>query len=262
MRNYPDAQYIGTLAREAGEIMKRGFGFVQKLKVEWKGDNTQVTANDHAINSLVVESFKRDFPHIQLFSEEGDRNVENAEYVAYCDPIDGTAPYALGIPVSTFCLSVVKKGVPLVAVLYNPFSQELWGAMFGSGCYLNGREVRVSTHRSLERASVSAAWTNGSDLNDKLLNLFPHLDARGGSWFNYRAAAYGGGQVASGVIHGSVFAGKKALETATMQLIVEEAGGRATDIDGNPLVYDGPEIKGHVISNGHIHDQLLEFLRS
>lgn len=265
MRHYPTRDQLAVLAHQAGSMMKSGFGFGTR-RVTWKADNTPLTEADTQINEAVIGFFEQKFPHIHLLAEEGDRPVAGAEYWAVCDPIDGTSPYALGVPVSTFCLAVLKENTPLVAVLYNPFlggaAGEMWVAERGEGCFLsNTTPVRVSDLATLKNATISAAWTNHSSLNHYLLRMFPRLDEAGGSWSNYRGGAYAGGQIASGRIHGSVFPTRKPFETPTMQLIVEEAGGKATDIFGDPLVYGpGGMINGHVISNGLLHDQILKLL--
>ena len=87
------------------------------------------------------------------------------------------------------------------------------------------------------------------------------MDA-GAKWMNFASVAVFGGLIASGQIEASIFPGQKAWETGAMQVIVEEAGGKVTDIYGKPMRY-GPngEIEGHIVSNGWIHDELVEIVR-
>ena len=228
---------------------------------EWKKDETPLTATDTEINDLVLFSFRRDFPHVHVISEEGNRNVDGSEYTVYCDPVDGTIPFCMGIPVSAFCISVVKDHLPLAAVIYDPFNDRMWHATRGQGTFLGENRVHVSQHPEVKRSNICMVWWKGS--NHNLHSVCEKLMDAGAKWMNPASIAYFGGLVASGEMEATLFPGPWAWETAAMHLIVEEAGGKATDLFGNPLRYgtDGKmQSCGHIISNGAVHDELIKLV--
>lgn len=234
--------------------------FTSGMKREWKEDHTPLTESDTAINRLVIAQMEHDYPHVSVVGEEESRVVEGSEYVMLVDPIDGTIPFCQGVPASTFCVSVLKDGVPISTVVHDPFCNRTWHAEKGRGTMLNGESVRVSNEGTLAKSTVSIMWWKGTIGN--LNKVCEKLVEKNMKWLNLCSVAIAGGLVSSGDISASIFPGQKAWETAAMQLLVEEAGGVATDLYGKKLTY-GLDLKidGHVISNGVIHDQLLEFIR-
>jgi len=282
---YPDSHYFRKLALRAGEITRSNFALGMAREI--KDDDTPLTATDTVINQMVLDAIGQDFPHIHVVGEEGSLEVPNAEYVVYCDPVDGTIPFCRGIPISAFCISVIKGNTPLSAVIYDPFQERLWEAdrnrstclwtkklvpasdgyvgppHTGHGSYESWESspVFVSNHDTVNRSSLCMIWWKGSPYN--LHGVCQKLMDEGAGWMNPVSIAYFGGLVASGELDATIFPGQKAWETAAMQLIVEGAGGKATDIHGNPIVYGkNGEIEGHIISNGRFHDQLVEIVRS
>lgn len=270
MKHYPDAAYLLDLAQKAGQIIRANFSL--GMLRSWKPDETPLTVTDTAVNQLVLETLGRDFPHVRVLAEEGNSSHESAEFTVMCDPVDGTIPFSLGVPVTTFCISVIAGNTPLSAAIHDPFEGRTWTAEKGKGTVLRveGRglyekptinPVKVSNHQSISLSNSCMIWWQGSQYN--LHEVCAKLMAAGGKWINPASVAYFGGLIATGTFEASIFPSQNGLETAAMQLVVEEAGGKATDIYGNPLEYDAKgKIRGHIISNGHIHDQLVELIRS
>ncbi|RJQ32336.1 inositol monophosphatase [Candidatus Parcubacteria bacterium] len=256
----PSYGYLIKLAEEAGKMILKGF--TQGLKKEWKDDGTPVTEIDQKINDLVLSRFKRDFPEISVYSEEGSREVRGSDFKIICDPLDGTSAFLGGIPESTFCISLVVGGSPFLAVIYDPFLKRMWWAEKDKGAFLNGKKIQVSGHKELKKSIVCIAYWNKAPYHLHLVSN--ELMKQGATWMSPLSIAYFGGLVASGQIHATIFPGNKPLETAAMHLLVEEAGGKATDILGKPLVYDDGIndgiIEGHIISNGVFHDELQQII--
>lgn len=259
IRSYPRSDYLVSLARRAGEIMRKNFRLGMERKL--KSDNTPVTEADIAINQLVIDSICRDYPQVRVIGEEGSYEPGDHEFTLLCDPIDGTIPFCRGIPISAFVAAVIKGNQPLTAVIYDPFMDRLWHAEKGQGAFLNDQPVTLSKHNTLKLSNICVVWWRKAPYN--LHRVCEQLVEAEAGWMNPASIAYVGGLVASGEFEATIFPGHHGWETAAMQLIVEEAGGRATDIHGQPLQY-GPrgEIEGHIISNGHFHDELVELVRS
>lgn len=257
-KDYPDHPYLYELAIKAGEIIIKNFG---NVKSETKKDGTPLTIADIAINELVVDSISRDFPDVSIISEEGNHEIGNVEYRVFCDPLDGTIPFCLGLPISTFCISVLKGNAPLIAFIYDPFCKRMWHAIKGKGSFLNGKKVKVSQFDQISGSNLCMIWWRNSRYN--LNAVCAKLMEAKGNWINPASIAYPGGLVASGNLDGTIFPGQKGWETTAMHLIIEEAGGKVTDIFGKKMSY-GPkgEINGHITSNGLIHDKLVALVQS
>lgn len=259
----PEITFLMRLAREAGAIIQQHFCLGMERIT--KDDDTPLTAADTAINQLVVNSIRDKYPHVRVISEEGNHDVDGAEYTVLCDPIDETFAFCRGIPISSFVISVLKEGRPVRAVIYDPFMDRMWHAAHQQGAFLltatGATQVKVSSHSKLHRANICMVWWKGSPFN--LHAVAQGLMDAGATWGNPLSIAYYGGLLASGEQDATIFPGLNGYETAAMSLIAEEAGGRATDIHGNSLRY-GPngEIEGHIISNGLLHDELVRIVRS
>lgn len=272
--SYPTVEYLVNLALKAGSIIRANFAL--GMKRQWKEDETPLTATDVAVNDLVLTSLGEDYPHVGVISEEGSRAIEGAEYVVLCDPVDGTIPFSLGLPVSTFCISVLRAGEPIIGVVYDPFQDRLWFAEKGKGAtlrttYVDGRDsagfpryvtrlepVMTSACATVNRSNVCMIWWKESAYN--LHDVAKELMAAGGHWINPASVAIFGGLIASGTFEASIFPGTKPWETAAMQVLIEEAGGTVTDIHGRKIDYSVGAIEGHIASNGLIHDQLVDMV--
>ncbi len=209
---------------------------------------------------MVVDAIRQDYPHIRVIGEEGNSDLKEAEYAVIVDPVDGTLPFSHGIPLSTFVISVTKDGKPIAAVIYNPFMDCMWHATRGEGTFLNDKRTKVSKCRDLKDSLISIIPWWGAPEN--LLGVCQKLEDRKAKWVNLFSIAHLGGFLASGEVEASIFSTEDVWETSAMQLIAEEAGGKATDLFGNPLYYGtDAKIKGHIISNGVLHDELIELVR-
>jgi fructose-1,6-bisphosphatase/inositol monophosphatase family enzyme len=264
---YPTAAYLMELANHAGQIMRKNFRLGMTREV--KADNTPLTETDTAINNYVLEMLAADYPEVEVLAEEGDRVNDGAEYRVICDPVDGTIPFSRGIPTFAFCIAVLKGNEPQAAVIYDPIVDRMWHATRGEGAFMWSKKLnygiyqipmKVSIHGALKRAYIGMVWWTKSP--HCLHGVCEKLMGQGALWVNFASIAYFGGLIAAGEYDATIFPGPRSVETPAMALIVEEAGGKATDLRGQPLVY-GPKGEtpyGHIISNGLIHDSLVEIV--
>src|SRR3989338_11702533 len=233
------------LAKEAGDIIRTNF--VLGMKKEWKADSSPLTETDTKINSLVIDEVRKNFPAHSVIAEEGSSIQEGSEYVWVCDPIDGTIPFSHGIPTCVFSLALVKDGVPVVAVVYDPFMDRLFTAEKGNGAQLNGTTIHVSPAKTLKNAVVGVrVWKffQRFHFSYAMHNLDHQYDVIP---INLMSVIYEGVLVACGELAATFYQHVYAHDVAALKLIVEEAGGKVTDLFGNEQRYDG-KIKGAVIS--------------
>jgi len=255
-----DFEFLAVLAQI--EILQV-FNNPHKLELETKSDKSLVTVADININNRVVEHFAEKFPNIRVIGEERSSEPRESEHVIMVDPIDGTSVFARGIPISAFAITLFKERVPVLALIYDPFQGRAWKAEKGRGCHLNDTRVFVSEQKEIKGSGISLNnWDGaGEQFGLDLYQVYENLVKSQAKTLIPLSVAYFGGLIADGNMEGSVLPGTIGWETGAMQLLVEEAGGKVTDIYGNPLVYDEDyATRGHIITNGLIHDQLVEIV--
>lgn len=245
------------VAHEAGQIIRKNFSLASKR--EWKADNTPVTATDVTVNKLVIERIAAEYPDHSVLGEE--ESVQNeSEYTWVCDPVDGTMPFSHGVQISTFSLALTKNGKPYLGVIYDPFMDRLFYATIGSGAFMNGDPIHVSGNEDLHNALINAEGFPGSTvvINSRH-SIQPLLVEAGAKATNYWSVILPTALVAAGQFTGVIFNVTKPEDGAAAKVIVEEAGGKMTDMFGDEQRYDRPT-KGYIASNGKTHQQLLDIV--
>lgn len=250
--------FATSVAREAGDVMRHYFNLSMSDKhVEVKADNTPVSEADKKINQLLIDCVAKTFPNHGVLGEEQSMHNERAE-LWVCDPIDGTVSFILGVPTAMFSLAYVVNGEPQVAVMYEPMLDKLFTATKGGGAFLNGEPVQVSARSSLQKANVGI--TASADQMFKREQFCKAMIADGARLSTVPGNVFKGSLVAQGRLDGYVFPGRSAHDIAAEKLVIEEAGGKVTSLDGEEQRYDG-KIRGAVVSNGLIHEQIVQHLK-
>lgn len=251
-------EFAKSVAAEAGEIMRRYYG--QSPASEIKEDNTIVTIADKEINWMVIERVQAAYPDHAVDGEE-ESHSKDSKHLWVCDPIDGTNPFAFTMAVSVFSLAYVYDGEPFVGVVYDPFSDRLFWAAKGAGAYINGDRTYVSKSGFGSQSRLNYdQWASAEyDVLTPLSKLAAETDTY---MLSPGSATHMAVLVAQGDFVASVFPGVagKHVDMAAAKVIVEEAGGKVTDIFGNEQRYDG-DINGAIVSNGVVHDELVRILK-
>ena len=239
------------IAREAGAIFKKYFG---QPHTEWKADNTPLTQADSEINDFLIEQIANTYPNDQVYGEEASNNNQSSRVWAI-DPVDGTQPFENGIPLSTIVIALVEAGAPQLAVVYDPLSDSMYHAERGRGAFLNEQPMYCNKNTAIEKnyfatsSGMPKPYASTGTIHDS-------IESRKGKVFNFRSFAYCAVKVAEGKFSGSVLGIGRLYDIVAPALIVEEAGGKATDLSGNSLNYiDGSN--GIILTNGHLHDFFL-----
>lgn len=240
-----------NLASEAGEIIRQKFSLSQKA--ERKKDNSLVTKTDFEINQRVVDAIQKRFPEHGIIAEESKPTNTESEYQWVCDPIDGTLPFAHGIPVSMFSLALVKNGESILGVAYDPFSDRMFVGEKGKGAQLNGKPTYVNQESDISKAVIGASA--------KSFHLHEQIRLAGGQVIMVGSTVFMGTMVASGNFAATFFAHTSPWDGAAVKVIVEEAGGRVTDMFGNEQRYDRTT-KGYLASNGIVHDEIVAMIKN
>ena len=249
-------EFAKNIAKNAGKIMLKYFN--QSNGASYKGDKTIVTLADTEINSYLIEKVKEKYPTHSVDGEE--EQFGSSDYVWVCDPVDGTAMYARHIPVAVFSLALVIKGEPIVGVVFDPFTNSLYTAIKGSGAYKNDEKICVNDFEIDDIRTVCNFdyWIKADYDVTKVLNKL-----RKRAYFVGLGSVIRAGMcIATGDFSLAIFPGTlhKNCDIAAVKVIVEEAGGKVTDLFGNEQRYD-KSIKGAVISNGKIHREVIELIK-
>jgi len=260
----PELESLSELARrmalEAGRIQRDRYE--TKLDIRTKSASIDlVTEVDQICEALIVDTLAKERPDDAVLAEEGGgRDFEGSEWRWVVDPLDGTTNYAHGFP--RFCVSigVEHRDERSVGVVYDPLLDELYHAVRGGGAWLGERRLRVSQEGALDQALVATgfAYDVRRTREDNLENFARMIKAtravrRDGS------AALDLCYVAAGRFDAYWEFKLHAWDVAAGALIVEEAGGRVSDIAGGALPRSGVQV---VASNGHLHDSVLSLLHS
>ena len=174
------------------------------------------------------------------------------------DPLDGTVNYSHGFPVYCVSLGLQYEGRPVLGCVYDPERRELFSAGRGLGAYMNGRRIRVSPQRNLERALLATgfAYNIGSARRNNL-GLFARMSKKAQGLRRPGSAAIDLCWLAAGRIDGFWELYLHPWDTAAAVVIVAEAGGRVTRLDGRAYsVFD----KDILASNGHLHRSMKAIL--
>lgn len=244
------------IARDAGALLmrfaERGIGY------ELKGEFDLVTEADRASERLVVERLRSHFPTHSLVSEEGGGYEGSSEYRWYLDPLDGTTNFAHGFPLYNVTLGLERAGELVAGVIYDPNRDEMFAAERGGGAYVNNRRIRVSRQKRLEDALLATGFPSRKrHLNINVhfywqMGMVTHGVRRSGS------AALDLAWVACGRLDGFWEFGLNPWDMAGGLVIIEEAGGRCTDMNGGAHSLASPHL---LADNGLIHDQALAVFR-
>ena len=224
----------------------------------YKQDETIVTLADTEINEYLIKRVKEEFPTHSVDGEED--KFGNSNYTWVCDPVDGTAMYAKHIPVATFSLALVVNGNPLIGVVLDPFTDNIYTAIKGKGAYKNNTKIKVNNIKLEDKKSISHydMWPKSS------YNIYDAIKELGQKTYfvSIGSIVRACMCVASGEFTLAIFPGTthKNCDVAAAKIIVEEAGGKVTDLFGKDQRYDN-DINGAVISNNLVHQEVISLLK-
>lgn len=253
-----DIAFSHDLILDAGELARQIIA--QGYVTEWKSNNTPVTPIDIRINDLLVARIKDTYPDDRIYGEE--KSVEGSSgYTWVADPWDGTQSLGL-FPTGTICLARTgPDGQTRFSHILNPATDEMFAATNSGLSTLNGRLLHVSEKDDIKGSYIFL----GSRLPDSVTSngvIYDRLEGQGSKIINVRSLAFSCCMVAAGKAEGALIGVKTPFEAASVRLLVENAGGTVTDLDGNPsdsFRYD-TDINGLVVSNGRLHDRILASL--
>ena len=244
-------------ATEAGAVELRRYFNNADLKISNKeGVNNWVTEADHAAEKAIMDAIAAVYPDHFILSEETGEIKTDSEYKWIIDPID----FASGIPICAVSIGLEKNGEMIMGAVYNPFINEFFFAEKGMGATLNNNKISVTQKKEvLHSCLVTGFPYSYLDEPNGPLQVFERFIRKGVPVRRLGSAAIDLCWVAAGRFEGFYEHKLSAWDVAAGFLIVQEAGGKVTDMTGNPY---SPYHHQIVATNGLIHEELLEVINN
>jgi myo-inositol-1(or 4)-monophosphatase len=249
-----------ALLKDTIEITKAaGAAIMQYYKssytVKDKSPDNPVTDADYAADTLLHQRLTLRLPEAGWLSEETVDQPDRLqkEKVWIVDPLDGTKEFIMGNPEFAVSVALVENGQPILGVIYNPASAELFYGVRGSGIFLNGSRVQVTKRNQLEGAQVDASRSECKRGEFEPFEDMLQIRIMGGT-------AYKLARVAGGLCDASWSRGpKNEWDICAGVLLITEAGGRCVDLNNAPFIFNRPKtlVNGFIADNGRLHNRII-----
>ena len=258
----PLLQVMIDAARKAGRGLKRDFGEVEALQVSKKGPGDFVSAADLKAEKTLIEALSKARPGYGFLAEEsGVTEGTDKTHTWIIDPLDGTTNFLHALPQFAVNIALEREGVVVAAVTYNPATDEMFWAEKGKGAWLGDQKrLRVAARRQLiDSVLATGVPFAGRPGHTEFLKQLHQLAPRVAGIRRYGAAALDMAYVAAGRFDGYWERGIKAWDVAAGSLLITEAGGTVSGMDGSP--FDAHA--GHVCcANLDLQPLILERLKA
>ncbi|MDA0242649.1 MAG: 3'(2'),5'-bisphosphate nucleotidase CysQ [Chloroflexi bacterium] len=237
---------VVAITREAGDVIK---GFYRgAFEVQEKSPDNPVTEADVAADTLLRERLRPLVPHAGWLSEETADNPARlaCEWVWVVDPLDGTKEFVLGLPEFSVAVALVRAGEPVLAVVYNPITEDVYAAVRGRGLSHNGLPARVSSQTNLADCVVEASRSERQRGEFAPFEEAVRVQTMGS--IALKLARTAAGQTDATWSRGP----KHEWDICAGVLLVEEGGGVVVDLDERPLRFNQsfPKVNGLMATNG------------
>jgi len=247
-------------ARKAGRSLVRDFGEVENLQVSLKGPADFVSNADRKAEKILHEELARARPGFGFILEEsGEIGGSDESHRWIIDPLDGTTNFLHGIPLFAISIGLVRDGVPVAGVIFNPVTDELFIAEKGAGAFMNDRRIRVAARRSLADSVISCGMPHmGRGDLGQFAREYSALAPKVSGLRRTGAAALDLAWVAAGRFDGFWERGLSSWDMAAGIVLVREAGGYVSDLDDSDKMLAKGDI---IVGNEVIRRDLLAVLR-
>ena len=258
MALHPLVNIAVRAARRAGEVMMRAANRIDQLKISTKSPNDFVSEVDQQAEREIIHIILKAYPdHSILAEESGDH--EGGEYQWIIDPLDGTTNYLHGFPQYSVSIAVRHKNRLEHAVVYDPLKDELFSASRGAGAQLNSRRIRVSQAAGIEGALLGTGFPFKDQRNlDVYLETLKAMIVPTAGVRRAGSAALDLAYVAAGRLDGFWELGLKPWDMAAGLLLIQEAGGMVSNIDGGVQLLDSGNV---VAGNPKVFKDMIRVLQ-
>jgi myo-inositol-1(or 4)-monophosphatase len=247
-------------ARRAGRSLKRDLGEIEHLQVSLKGPANFVSLADKRAEEMLYDDLAKARPGYGFIGEEGGvREGADKSHTWIVDPLDGTTNFLHGIPQFAISIALQRETTLIGGVIYNPANDELYIAERGKGAFLNDQRIRVAGRRNLDECVIACGLPHIGRGDHQLANReMAAIQNKVAGLRRFGAASLDLAFVAAGRLDGYWERSLQQWDIAAGQIILREAGGIVTGIDG----HDNALTTGHVLcGNEYVHAELLKILK-
>jgi len=242
-------------AKEVQRFFNKEFGITYK-----EGVNNPVTEADHAAEKAIMQVIKDQYPDHFILSEEAGEIIQDSNYKWIIDPIDGTINFSKGIPINCVSIGIEHDKEIIMGAVFNPHLDELFFAEKSKGAVLNERPIRVSNETQVTKSCLVTGFPyTYLDTPNGPLEVFERLIRTGVPVRRLGSAAIDLCWVACGRFDGFYEHKLEAWDSSAGYIIVEEAGGKVTDLKGSKF---SPYQHGIIATNGKIHNELVRWINN
>jgi len=257
----PVLNVMTRAAQKAARHLKRDFGEVENLQVSRKGPADFVSAADIRAEKILREELSRARPGYGFLLEEAGAvpGAADSDRLWVVDPLDGTTNFLHGLPHFAISIALVERGEIIAGCVYDPAKDEMFTAEKGVGAFLNDRRLRVSARRRLDEALFATGIPfKGLPNHERYLRQLARVMAETSGVRRYGAAALDLAWMAAGRYDGFWEMGLKPWDFAAGVILVREAGGMVTTLEGDSVTLDSSSL---VAANELLHRELDKLLR-
>ncbi|NUM25817.1 MAG: inositol monophosphatase [Candidatus Buchananbacteria bacterium] len=243
-------------AKKAGkELLKLSD---EKIKYRLKKKHDILAEADLKSEKIIINEIRKHYPAHSILSEEMGQDLNTSNYLWVIDPVDGTINFSRQLNDYCISIAVAKKNELILGLIYNPVTQEMFIAEKNKGAFLNGKKLKVSNENktinmllATDNSSNPQIRKNNYRILQKVCTDFRHIRIFGSGALHLA-------KVASGKIDAYYKTKFNYWDYAAGVLLVQEAGGKATDLNGNNITTKSKSI---IASNGKIHQQIIRILK-
>ena len=251
----PTLTYIETLACQAGELLRNGFG--GQFQIDSKGTIDLVTEMDHRSEDLILNRIQHDFPDHNTISEETGRLKNSGNQQWIIDPLDGTVNYAHGVPIYSVSIAYAEDGIVQMGVVYDPMQEECYSAQRGRGARLNGQLIQQSDTHEMDSSLLLTGFPYDIRTHpENNLDLYARFTLLSQGVRRFGSAALDLCYIADGRVDGYWEIRINSWDIAAGGLIAQEAGATVTKVFGE-MDYLTPPCS-ILAANPYIHPEMLE----
>jgi myo-inositol-1(or 4)-monophosphatase len=257
----PALNVMTTAARKAGRALIRDFGELANLQISLKGPADFVSSADQRTERVLISELSRARPGYNFLVEEsGIVEGPDKSHRFIIDPLDGTTNFLHSIPHFAISIAFEREGQIVSGLVYNPVTDEMYTAERSHGAFLNDKRLRVSVRQHLAESVVATGIPfMGREGHERSLGELAAIMNVTAGVRRFGAASLDLAYVAAGRFDGFWERGLKPWDVAAGILLVREAGGFVSDLDGGSRALDA----GHIlVANERLHPQLLKLLKN
>jgi myo-inositol-1(or 4)-monophosphatase len=254
------AHQVANLVVPVGEFIAQAFGQVKQQHALEKETNSLVSEIDIGAERMLVTALKEVLPEAGFITEEKTTYGVHDTYNWIIDPLDGTTNFLFGVPHVSISIALKVHGVTQVGVIHHVLTRSTYHTVKGHGAYKDGEPIRVADRKSLDAALVATGFPYvPHDFLPHQLKIIEYLVAHSRGVRRLGSAAIDLCMVAEGIFDVYFESSLNEWDTSAGMLLVREAGGIASDFDGNEAYEAGQEV---IAGSTHLHPIILDLIKS